>query len=170
MTEIRVTDEAWRQAEETWNEHINCGNGPEKALRAALTAAAPLLQVQGGGDGGLREALEKLAKERDSVNGSAPSDYVPQPAGVGEAIASAIEDAADERADAAGMPAEGYYAAAKIAREFAVPQPVDRRELLKLLESEGVTTAHVMDRGELAYRQELADKVLALLKGSEVTS
>lgn len=64
MTEIRVTDEAWRQAEETWNEHINCGNGPEKALRAALSAAAPLLQVQAGGVD--REALRGLM--RDALN------------------------------------------------------------------------------------------------------
>lgn len=42
---------------------------------------------------------------------------------------------------------------------------VDRRELLKLFEREGVTTTRVM--GELAYRQELADHVLALLSTEE---
>lgn len=101
---IKVSDEAWRQAEETWNEHINCGNGPEKALRAALAAAVPHLQVQASGDDGLREALRELAKERDCVNGAVPSDYFITPYEILELLRT--------------------HPAAT-----AVPQPVDREAL-----------------------------------------
>ena len=67
---------------------------------------------------------------------------------------------ADELSDFHGaLLAAGVFAPA--------PRPVvDRRELLKLLEREGVTTTRVM--GELAYRQELADAILALLPTEEV--
>lgn len=77
MAEIVVTDEAVEKARRAYSDACKDGRHPNGAdrFRALLEAAAPLLQVRGGG--GLRDALERLAVKWEGVDTpglSAPSN------------------------------------------------------------------------------------------------
>jgi hypothetical protein len=127
-----------------------------KSTLRALKAIAPSAPA---GDGGLREALMELAKERDSVSGHTPSDYtikpyelfdllkahpaapaVPQPALIADrtgenALAEWLEEvfSADEDTITWEAAAKALFDLGAV-REAAVPQPVDREALERLAE------------------------------------
>lgn len=108
-----------------------------EAVIDALSVTAP------AGDGGLREALETLAKERDDVGGHTASDYMIRPYELRELLAA--------------------HPAAP-----AVPQPVDREALIDALRR---TASHHEDHDGAVWvdgwAQDFAEAVLAVLAGEQ---
>lgn len=71
MWELHAQKQSWEELSDLGKDQMH--SEADEVLRFAGIRSAP------AGDGGLREALAELAKERDSVNGATPSDYVIAP-------------------------------------------------------------------------------------------
>jgi len=151
--------------------------------RAALEAALPHLAPQLGVTEDLREALEQLRENwsleeivREAIREAEWCCEVGCGSGACETCpcccagycVSGRDGLPNDDPEEVGrwleIAAEHNPAIAALRPHLASQPAVDRRELLKLLEDQGVISAKVQPA--LAYRQDLADAVLALINGS----